>query len=85
MQNSIDFQLNMLQPTLAMPTNEDHEVISYWNKRTQFSFQERREDRAEPGGGDVRRAITEYCILPMSKIFLLNESTALTAWYGTNS
>ena len=35
----------------------------------------------EPGGGDVRRAITEYCILPMSKIFLLNENTALTAWY----
>ena len=52
MQNSIDFQLNKLQPTLAMPTNEDHEVISYWNKRTQFSFQERREDRTEPGGGD---------------------------------
>jgi hypothetical protein len=21
----------------------------------------------EPGGGDVRRAITEYCILPMSR------------------
>ena len=41
MQNSIDFQLNMLQPTLAMPTNEDHEVISYWNKRSQLcSFQQ---------------------------------------------
>ena len=38
MQNSIDFQLNKLQPTLAMPTNEDHEVISYWNKRSQFSL-----------------------------------------------
>ena len=28
MQNSIDFQLNMLQRAAAGPTNEDHEVIS---------------------------------------------------------
>ena len=27
-----------------------------------------------PGGGDVRRAIVEYCILPMSKYYLQSDS-----------
>ena len=52
MQNSIDFQLNMLQPTLAMPTNEDHEVISYWNKEVS-QFAATRTDRRQGGRGEL--------------------------------